>query len=223
MKKVLGTVTIGQSPRSDIMPDILPILGDDIEVVEAGALDGFTKEQVAGMAPGEGDYVLVTRMRDGSSVTVAEKYITPKVEEKIRDHFRKGIKIVLLLCTGEFPSFGEEGLLIRPQRILYHVVQAVAENKRLAVMTPSPEQIPQSRKRWQMVSDNLTVVAASPYGDPSELDEATGKLKKEAPEVVVMDCMGYTMKMQDRVREQTGAPVVLARSIVARVVREMIG
>jgi protein AroM len=74
-----------------------------------------------------------------------------------------------------------------------------------------------------MVSDNLTVVAASPYGDPSELDEATGKLKKEAPEVVVMDCMGYTMKMQDRVREQTGAPVVLARSIVARVVREMIG
>lgn len=223
MKKVLGTVTIGQSPRSDIMSDILPILGDGVEVVEAGALDGFTKEEVAGMAPGEGDYVLVTRMRDGSSVTVAERYITPKVEEKIRDHFRRGIKIVLLLCTGEFPSFGEKGLLIRPQRILYYVVKAVAENKRLAVMTPSPEQISQSRKRWQKVSDNLTVVAASPYGDPSELDEAIGKLKKEAPEVVVMDCMGYTMKMQEKVREGTGAPVFLARSTVARVIKEMLG
>lgn len=223
MKRLLGTVTIGQSPRSDIMPDILPILGDDIEVVEAGALDGFTKEQVAGMAPGEGDYVLVTRMRDGSSVTVAERYITPKVEEKIRDHFMQGRKIVLLLCTGEFPSFGEEGLLIRPQRILYHVVESVAENKRLAVITPSPEQIPQSRKRWQEVSENLTITAASPYGAPSELDEAAKKLKGEAPEVIVMDCMGYTMKMQDRVREQTGVPVVLARSIVARVIREMLG
>ncbi len=223
MKRLLGTVTIGQSPRSDIMPDILPILGDNIEVVEAGALDGFTKEQVAGMAPEKGDYVLVTRMRDGSSVTVAERYITPKVEEKIRDHFMQGRKMVLLLCTGEFPSFGEEGLLIRPQRILHHVVQAVAENKRLAVITPSPEQIPQSRKRWQVVSDNLTIEAASPYGAPSELDEAAKKLKKDAPEVVVMDCMGYTMKMQDIVREQTGAPVVLARSIVARVVREMLG
>lgn len=223
MKKVLGTVTIGQSPRSDIMPDILPILGDGIEVVEAGALDGFTKEKVAGMAPGEGDYVLVTRMRDGSSVTVSERYITPKVEEKIRDHFMQGRKIVLLLCTGEFPSFEEEGLLIRPQRILYHVVQAVAENKRLAVITPSPEQIPQSRKRWQQVSDNLTIAAASPYGAPSELDEAAKKLKGEAPDVVVMDCMGYTMKMQDRVRKETGAPVILARSIVARVVKEMIG
>ena len=41
----IGAVTIGQSPRSDVMVDIKPILGPDIEIVEAGALDGLGKEE----------------------------------------------------------------------------------------------------------------------------------------------------------------------------------
>ena len=60
MKYQVGTVTIGQAPRVDITPDLKTIIGDGIEIVEAGALDGLTKEQIAAMAPHEGDYVLVT-------------------------------------------------------------------------------------------------------------------------------------------------------------------
>ncbi|HCA41385.1 MAG TPA: AroM protein, partial [Aminobacterium sp.] len=78
MKRYLGTVTIGQAPRTDIIPDIMPILGENVEVVESGALDGLTKDEVAEMAPKKDDYVLVTRMQDGSSVTVAERYITAR-------------------------------------------------------------------------------------------------------------------------------------------------
>lgn len=223
MKRFLGTVTIGQSPRVDIMPDIMPILGNNVEVIESGALDDLTKEDVAKMAPERGDYVLVTRMKDGSSVIVAERYITPRVEEKIRTHFQKGIPVVLLLCTGEFPSFEEEGLLIRPQRILFHVVKAVAEDKRLAIITPSEDQIAQAKKRWEVLSKNTLVVAASPYGDSSQLNNAMNILKENNPDVVVMDCMGYTVEMQQKVREFVGKPVFLARSIVARVIKDMFG
>lgn len=225
MKRFLGTVTIGQAPRVDIMADIIPILGNDIEIVESGALDGLTKEDIMGMAPKRGDYVLVTRLNDGSSVTVAERYIIPRVEEKIREHFRRDIPVVLLLCTGDFPAFsiGGKGLLIRPQRILYNVVQAVAESTRLAVITPSKDQLAQAKGRWEKVSKELSVVYASPYGDFSQIDNAIDMLQSYKPDVVIMDCMGYTVEMQDMVRQHVGKPVLLARSLVARIVKDMFG
>jgi protein AroM len=223
VKRYLGTVTIGQAPRTDIIPDIMPILGENVEVVESGALDGLTKDEVAEMAPKKDDYVLVTRMQDGSSVTVAERYITARVEQKIQDHFDNGIPVVLLLCTGEFPAFKETGLLIRPQRILYQVVRAVAENKKLAIITPSESQIAQSKRRWGSVSNKLSIVSASPYDDRSLFDNAINKLKECDLDVIIMDCMGYTIEMQQKVRECVGKPVFLARSIVARVIKEMFG
>jgi protein AroM len=80
--RVIGAVTIGQAPRVDIMPELTVILGPEVQVKEAGALDGLSKEEIAAFAPKKGDYVLVTRLADGSSVKVAEQYITPAVERE---------------------------------------------------------------------------------------------------------------------------------------------
>ena len=51
MKKKLGVITIGQSPRSDVVPEIIPYLGDNVEVIEAGALDGLTYEEMKNIKP----------------------------------------------------------------------------------------------------------------------------------------------------------------------------
>ena len=42
MTKV-GLITVGQAPRSDVVPDMAAILGGGVEIVEAGALDGLTR------------------------------------------------------------------------------------------------------------------------------------------------------------------------------------
>lgn len=42
MKKI-GAITVGQSPRVDLIPEIQPILGDSVEIIQAGALDGLSK------------------------------------------------------------------------------------------------------------------------------------------------------------------------------------
>lgn len=42
--KVIGAVTIGQAPRVDIIPELATILGLGVQVREAGALDGLSKE-----------------------------------------------------------------------------------------------------------------------------------------------------------------------------------
>ena len=50
----IGLITVGQAPRSDVVPDMAAILGADVEIVEAGALDGLAREEITPLAP-EGD------------------------------------------------------------------------------------------------------------------------------------------------------------------------
>ncbi|TDY63100.1 protein AroM [Aminivibrio pyruvatiphilus] len=224
MKKVIGTVTIGQSPRTDVIPDVASILGPDIEIREAGALDGLSPEIIASFAPREGDYVLVTRLADGSSVQVAERHITPRIHEKIAEHFTGGIPVVLLLCTGEFPDFETGGLLIRPQKVLFNAVAAVAKGMRIGILTPSPEQVEQSEHRWGSLSPFVRAVPSSPYVNAMEAARAAAEeLKEWKAEITVLDCIGYTLAIRSLVREITDRPALLARGVAASMVKELIG
>lgn len=224
MTKIIGTVTIGQSPRVDIIPEISAILGADVKISESGALDGLSKDEIEKLAPKDGDYVLVTRLADGTSVQVAERHITPLIIECINNHFKNGIKIVFLLCTGEFPGFESAGLLIRPQKILFNAVSSVAEELKLGVLTPSPDQIPQAEHRWKEVSAEVKVVPASPYINAAEaITNGARELKNWGAQLIIMDCMGYTMQMKEQVAQANDCPIVLARGIAARVVKELVG
>ncbi|HPF86127.1 MAG TPA: AroM family protein [Aminivibrio sp.] len=224
MKKVIGTVTIGQSPRTDVIPDVASILGPDIEIREAGALDGLSPEIIASFAPQEGDYVLVTRLADGTSVQVAEQHITPRIHEKIAEHFTDGIPVVLLLCTGEFPDFETGGLLIRPQKVLFNAVAAVAKGMRIGILTPSPEQVDQSENRWGSLSPFVRAVPSSPYVNSMEAARtAAEELKEWKAEITVLDCIGYTLAIRSLVREITDRPALLARGVAASMVKELIG
>ena len=43
----VGLVTIGQAPRDDVVPDMVEILGRDVHLVQAGALDGLGPGRLA--------------------------------------------------------------------------------------------------------------------------------------------------------------------------------
>jgi protein AroM len=74
----VGTLTIGQSPRNDIIPDLKEILGKEVELIEKGALDGLSGEEINELSPKPGDYPLVTRLKDGIEVKVGKKYISSR-------------------------------------------------------------------------------------------------------------------------------------------------
>ena len=44
-----------------------------MELIQAGRLDGLTKEEIKAFAPEKDDYVLVSRLTDGSSEAFAER------------------------------------------------------------------------------------------------------------------------------------------------------
>ena len=58
----IGAITIGQAPRTDVTADILHIFDDSLELVQAGGLDGLTKEQIAEFAPGK-DGIQINRRK----------------------------------------------------------------------------------------------------------------------------------------------------------------
>lgn len=51
MNQRVGMITVGQSPRDDIVPNMSQALGANIEVIEKGALDGLSTEEIQSLAP----------------------------------------------------------------------------------------------------------------------------------------------------------------------------
>ncbi len=219
MPKV-GFVTIGQSPRRDVMGDIAPLLSG-IEVLEAGALDNLCGAELAGLAPAEGEGVLVSRLRDGSQVILSEEKVIPLLQGSVDALIAQGARLVALLCTGQFPDPKRAAPLLFPDRLLHHFVRAVLpEEGKLGVFVPLPEQEAAARERWGTVCADVRVVSASPYIGFEEGIQKADQLRDRA--LVVMDCIGYSQGHKEAVRRRVNCPVLLPRTLVARAVQELI-
>lgn len=218
----IGLVTIGQAPRIDVVPEMRQLLGPAVEVLEAGALDGMTLEEVRALRPHEGDYILTTRLRDGTEVLVAKRHIVPRVQQRIAELEQHGAEVIGLLCTGAFPDVDSHKPFIKPQQLLYNLVRSMVFPGRIGILTPSPQQQVQTRSKWQELGLDVVVEAASPYGDSAELEPAGQGLRQANVSLVVMDCIGYSEAMKAYVKTLTGVPVILAHALMARVMQELL-
>ena len=111
-------VTIGQTPRDDLVPEIVAALPRPVEVHEWGALDGLTREQIADLAPGEDDHALVTRLRNGSQAVIGKRWVTGRIQECLDARATAGwhgSEATVLLCTGDFSELLTRGLFLDAQ------------------------------------------------------------------------------------------------------------
>lgn len=217
----IGAITIGQSPRIDVIPDMRGVLGHDVTILEAGALDNLSLDDVAELAPGTDDQVLVTRMRDGTAVRVAGRHIVPRLQFCIEE-MESQVGAILLLCTGTFAPFTSSRPILYPERILYTLAAAAAPGAHLGVITPDQRQIPEQQRRWSEVSPHVTVMAASPYESSGELERLGRELAAAGAELLVLDSLGYSVAMKATVRAASGKPVLLPRTVLARAAAELL-
>jgi len=224
MTSRLGLITVGQSPRRDIVPYMSALIGPEVEVVEKGALDGLSRAEVESLAPAEGQAVLCTRMAAGDQVVISKEAVIPLVQERVHELNAEGVDLILLLCTGHFPVFKSRALVLAAQEIVDRCIQAViSEQHTLGLMVPLPEQEEDLRRSLQHITPRIKAVSASPYASEQALILATERLAGEDPDLVVLHCMGYNQEHRRIVRQTTGRPVIVANSIVARTVAELLG
>ena len=221
-QKILGAITIGQAPRVDITKDVLPLLPPSVTLKEYGALDDFSYEEILErFAPEEGDEVLVSRMRDGRQVKFAERFVTPLVQEKIYQAEREGADAIILFCTGVFPHFEHRVILLEPQPLFHSVVQKLADGKKIGLLVPMPDQIPQGYRFWGGSGVDVEITSASPYLEFEKVRQAAEFFKGKDLAFICTDCMGYSVEMKRAIEEVTGLPVILPRTLVVRILNEL--
>ncbi|WP_368653123.1 AroM family protein [Ornithinibacillus sp. 4-3] len=215
-KKTIGVLTIGQSPRVDVTPSVQGILGDDVLIQEAGGLDRFTDDEVEQVAPIPGDTTYVSRMRNGKQVKISKSKLMPLLQEELAQLERE-VSVVIMLCTGDFPDLKSTKPILYPDKILNSTVQAVMSQGKLGIIIPLAEQKDSLIKKWKHFE--VIAEAATPY-EESDVIGAAKRLKERGAAMIVLDCIGYNEQHKEEAIKGSGLPVILPRTLVARIAAE---
>lgn len=224
-KLVAGVVTIGESPRADgLSVEVAEVAG--LEVIERGALDGLSLAEVAELGPRPGGELLVSQLADGTPVRLDRDKIVGRLQRRIAELEDDGVGATLLLCTGEFPLFDHARPLLVPSAALRGAVAGIAGTGRVVSMLPVVEQADQAKCWWlqQGVRDPILVVA-DPYHCDAEaqVERQARRAAQLGGGVLFLDCFGFTLRMAAVARGAFPGPVILARSLAARLLAELAG
>jgi len=219
----VGMITIGQSPRVDVIADIEDIIGSQIEIVECGALDGLSFEEIKELKPSKDEYILVTRLRDGTVVKVCREKIIDQMNwciKKIEDN----VEVVVILCTGEFPKLKSKKLMIEPSVLIHNIVKSLHPKNRLGIVLPSSDQVDEVVQKWKFDNVDIIVETLSPYEDVQEalIKRKAERLKEASVDLIILDCIGYSTHTAKLMKKVTGIPVILPRTLIARILKELV-
>ena len=63
---------------------------------------------------------------------------------------------------------------------------------------------------------------ANPYDDIENIKNAANKLKGLDLDFIVLDCIGYNLEMKRIVMSITNKPVIIARTILAKIMNDIL-
>jgi protein AroM len=210
----VGLLTIGQSPREDVVPEMKPFFLPQIQILEKGLLDNLSPEEIGRLKPKAGETQLVTRLRKGSPVQLSEKKISSLLPEAI-DSMKTKMKVKALgiLCTHDFQKTEFPSSVIFPFNALKFLITHIINVKCLGVVVPLEGQIDTAKKKWK--KDKVVVEAKSPYARGKSWKEIAQNFSRKKVEVVILDCIGYKIKDKRALQKLLSIPVLLPRVVLA--------
>lgn len=208
----VASLTVGQTPRSDLLPDILAQLPMALEVQEFGALDGLSEREIARLAPRAGETCLVTRLRSGVDVVISRPWVARRMEEICRGIDATHFDLLIVLTTGLFREFESECPTVNAQRAIDAVIAALAgAGQTVGVIYPLRRQVDENAA-YSVPGCALRLTHAA-GGDAAELLRAADDLR--GCDLVVLNSVAYAEADRQVVAARMGRPVILARRVVA--------
>lgn len=202
----VGALLIGQSPRSDLVDPLIQKLPADCQVLQSGALDGLTGSDIPTASPGT--YPLTTRLQDGSSIMVQERFLAPKLQQALDDLEARGAIISLLLCAGTFAGLRGSRPLIKPFAVARELLRQLGL-RALGLIAPIAEQEAPIRRRWQAAGFSPSVWTSDiTRQDRHFYRELQAQVTTNRLECIVLDYVGHSADDVQRLRQGSDLPVI---------------
>lgn len=221
----IGFATIGQSPRTDLVPYLLERLPRDVIALEAGVLDDLTPAEMEALDDDGPGVHMVTLLSDGSSVRLSFDLTLPRMQRIVDNLVARGADLIVILCGADWSAVRAPIPIVNPGQLFPKVIQGLAGRTKLAVIRPSLGQVAATEREYrERLGLNAVVTSAFPYDSSATANAAVAAahLRDQRPELAWMTCVGMGEDMRSAVRRELGIPVVLARSLLARLIAELV-
>lgn len=195
----IGLLSIGQSPRPDLVAT-LPMLAG-LDCVEAGALDGL---DAATLPPAGGAFPLTTRMHDGTLVVVDESFLLPRMLDAVRKLERADVAAILLMCAGTFDAVESNVPLFKPFDLVCAALRAWGLHSPLVICPFAAQEAPM-RKRWADAGFAAQVRTAQ-LTDVAQI--AAASTAAAQAQCVVLDYFGHAPAQVAPLRAALSLPVI---------------
>ncbi|WP_323989448.1 AroM family protein [Nguyenibacter sp. L1] len=218
MPTKIAFVTIGQTPRDDLVPAILDLVHADVVATGFGVLDALDDAGIAAMAPADTAPMLVSRLRCGREVHLDKTLATRSLIALIHRIDRQEFDLIVPLCTGNFPELHALALrtpLIEPQRLMDRLATGLLSGLRtIALVVPNAAQAAMHAP-YDGVETTRSWV--SPYVPASQDPERYRRLDAAltGADLIVMHCVGFDEPMRAALHRRYGCPVLIPRRVIA--------
>jgi protein AroM len=202
----IGALTIGQSPRPDLISPLASLLPHNCEILQVGALDGLTQNDLPGGT--YGTYPLVTRMKNGATVMVDESFIAPRLQMALDFLEANGAVTTLLLCAGTFSDLQATRPLYKPFKVACSLLDAL-DFRSIGLIAPVVEQETPIRERWEIMGWEPTVWTAN----LGEQDQAFHRclnthIRANKLDCIVLDYVGHPLEQVTQLQESIDLPII---------------
>lgn len=216
-KKKLALISIGQSPRTD---DIVDVLSDAFEVTEYGLLDRYSLEVAERLyGPKGGEPILRPRMRSGRPAVIAARWIDEMMGEAVNYLAERGCEIIVPFCFSAFPDYPCKSLFIKPFDVCRNFLNSVAKNCCVGIVMPDsrmeitlPEEYPDL---------NYFSCSVSPHDPDDVMEEKIRKMDFHKADLIFLNCASFNRQDKEVFKRHFGKPVVLARSVLEKTLWEL--
>ena len=217
-QQTVAFISIGQSPRTDITKDFLDVWDRKFSILDIGALDELSLEEIHSLAPVAGEADLITKLRDGQVVYLSHDRLMPQMEKAIAKAAKCGADWAVVACTGDFSRLNSEIPLLLSNQILEHSVASLLRTgDKLAVIVPTAGQAGEAAERWTKRGFAIAKVIVQ---NPFENHQAVFEQLADDPAVqstkgLIADCFGFGTQFEKAAANFYAQPVFVARTLIA--------
>jgi protein AroM len=219
--KAIGLITIGQTPRNNLVREVTGLMPDNINIIQAGALDGLDLNNIRAHQPTDRAKTLVTKLRDGSEALVDKDFIHFRLQQAIQG-LEIRVDFIGILCSSTFPTLFSSVPLLLPYRLLQGALLSVSIPTSWGVLVPSPDQKAPVGKELREWGLDVIMEAVSPYSASDDIEAVAAQLAMIGVSSIFLNCFGYSLQMKDAVQKITQKPVISIRSLFAHALAEIV-